>query len=189
MSIVSRFLRSDVTATQQRSTSEVLSFEPMRRRHIRDALVIEEQCYPKPWTSGVFTSEFELARRGERYYVVARLDQELVGYAGLMFTPDEAHITNIATHPQMRRGGIGRSLLIQLVNIALERGVESLTLEVRVSNVAAQNLYRSFGFAPAGIRQRYYENSEDALVMWAHDIQGNEFRSRFHSASGGGDIS
>ena len=185
MSIVSRFLRPATTPIRDHEASRALLFEPMRRRHIREALVIEEQCYPKPWTAGVFTSEIELARRGERYYIVARLDHELLGYAGLMFAPDEAHITNIASHPQMRRRGIGRSLLIQLINVALERGVESLTLEVRVSNVAAQNLYRSFGFAPAGIRQRYYENSEDALVMWAHDIQGHEFRSRFNSASAG----
>ena len=54
----------------------------------------------------------------------------------------------------------------------------SLTLEVRVGNEAAQGLYREFGFAPAGIRQRYYENSEDALVMWIHDLQGDDFRRR-----------
>jgi ribosomal-protein-alanine N-acetyltransferase len=102
-----------------------------------------------------------------------------------MFAPDEAHITNIAVHPQERRRGIGRVLLVHLIDTALDRRVEALTLEVRVSNVAAQNLYRSLGFAPAGIRQRYYENSEDALVMWAHDIQGSEFRRRFATMAHG----
>jgi len=184
MSIVSRFLRSEESESKIGS-HRTLRIEPLRRRHIRDVLVIEEQCYPKPWTAGVFASEIDLARHGERYYVVVRSDHDLVGYAGLMFAPDEAHITNIAVHPQERRRGIGRVLLVHLIETALDRRVEALTLEVRVSNVAAQNLYRSFGFAPAGIRQRYYENSEDALVMWAHDIQGSEFRQRFATMAHG----
>lgn len=180
MSIVSRFLRPESSGVRRGERS--VSTEPMRRRDIRDALLIEEQCYPKPWTAGVFASEIDLARHGERFYLVARLEHELIGYAGLMFAPDEAHITNIAVHPNMRRNGVGRLLLVHLIEAALERGVESLTLEVRVSNTTAQNLYRSFGFVPAGIRQRYYENSEDALVMWVHDIQGPEFRRRLGDA-------
>lgn len=172
MSIVSRLLRSD----------SLLTIEPMRRRHVRAALVIEEQCHPKPWTAGVFASEIDLARHGERYYAVARFGTDLVGYAGLMFAPDEAHITNIAVDPSHRSRGIGRALLIHIVEVAITSGCTALTLEVRVSNVAAQNLYRQFGFAPAGIRQRYYENSEDALVMWAHDIHGEDFARRLAQA-------
>lgn len=181
MSIISRYLRADPMSS--RSAPDAVSIEPMRRRHVREILAIEEQCYPKPWTAGVFTSEIELARRGERHYVVARIGPQLVGYAGLMFTPDEAHITNIAVDPTMRRHGIGRVLLVHLIETALQRGVESMTLEVRVSNDAAQQLYRTFGFAPAGVRKRYYENSEDALVMWAHDIQGPAFRERLAAMS------
>lgn len=183
MSIVSRFLRPE--SPDSRGTPDAVSIEPMRRRHVRDILAIEEQCYPKPWTAGVFTSEIELARRGERYYVVARIGQHLVGYAGLMYAPDEAHITNIAVDPTMRRNGVGRLLLIHLIETAVHEGVESMTLEVRISNEAAQQLYRTFGFAPAGIRQRYYENSEDALVMWAHDIQGPAFRQRLATVAKG----
>lgn len=180
MSIVSRFLRPESFVS--RTAPDTVAIEPMKRRHIRDALVIEEQCHPKPWTAGVFTSEIELARHSERYYVVARIGNELAGYAGLMYAPDEAHITNIAVDPKIRRRGIGRMLLVHLIETALDDGVESMTLEVRVSNEAAQQLYRGFGFVPAGIRQRYYENSEDALVMWAHDIQGDEFRQRLAAA-------
>lgn len=168
MNIVSRLARSE----------SLLTIEPMRRRHVRAALVIEEQCHPKPWTAGVFASEIDLARHGERYYAVARLGANVVGYAGLMFAPDEAHITNIAIDPQQRSRGFGRSLMIHVIDVAIASGCTALTLEVRVSNVAAQSLYRQFGFAPAGIRQRYYENSEDALVMWAHDIDGDDFAER-----------
>ncbi|MDA0371552.1 MAG: ribosomal protein S18-alanine N-acetyltransferase [Actinomycetota bacterium] len=155
-----------------------LTIEPMRRRHVKNVLNIENVVHPKPWSSGVFSSELDLARRGERYYVVAFLMGELVGYAGSMYAVDEAHVTNIAVAPEFRRRGVARSLLHALARAAIDRNMASLTLEVRVGNEAAQGLYREFGFAPAGIRQRYYENSEDALVMWIHDIQGDEFAHR-----------
>lgn len=179
MSIVSRLLKP---GSQE---LHVLSIEPMRRRHLGDILRIEEQVYPKPWTSGVFSSEIDLARRGERFYIVARQNNQVVGYAGLIFVVDEAHISNIATDPQRRREGIGQYLLFHLIEQAIARGAQALTLEVRASNTAAHALYRIFGFAPAGIRQRYYENTEDALVMWAHDIQSAEYRLRLNTLGRG----
>ena len=175
MSIMSRLLRSDGTGGRPFGDAGRLVIQPMRRRHIRAALVIEEQCYPKPWTAGVFASEIDLARRGMRYYAVLTDEDQVVGYGGLMFAPDEAHITNIAVHPDRRRVGLGRVMLRHLIDVARDRECDALTLEVRVSNTAAQNLYRNFGFAPVGVRQRYYENSEDALVMWAHDIRGEAY--------------
>lgn len=161
-----------------------LVIEPMRRRHVRSILDIEQQVYPKPWTSGVFASEIDQVRSGSRYYVVGLVDTRLVGYGGLLFTADEAHVTNIAVDPTRRRQGFARSILSHLVDTAIARGAQALTLEVRVSNEAALGLYRDFGFAPAGIRQRYYENSEDALVMWAHDIQEPEYAQRLERARG-----
>lgn len=101
-----------------------------------------------------------------------------------MFVDDEAHITNIAVDPNRRRQGFARRILGHLVETAIERGAQSMTLEVRVGNEAALGLYRAFGFAPAGIRQKYYENSDDALVMWAHDIQGADFSRRMTDARG-----
>jgi ribosomal-protein-alanine N-acetyltransferase len=151
---------------------------PMRRRHVKSILAIEERVYPKPWTAGVFNSEIDLARRDERHYVVGLLEAEVVAYGGLMFAVDEAHITNIAVDPEFQRRGFARRVLLELANVAIDRGFTALTLEVRVSNIAAQAMYRRFGFAPAGIRQRYYENTEDALVMWAHDIDSPEYRAR-----------
>lgn len=155
-----------------------VTIEPMRRRHVKHVSSIENAVHPKPWSAGVFSSELDLARRGERFYVVAMAMGEIVGYAGSMYAVDEAHVTNIAVAPEFRRHGIARSLLHTLAAEAVRRGMNSLTLEVRVGNEAAQGLYREFGFAPAGVRQRYYENSEDALVMWIHDIQSDEFRHR-----------
>lgn len=178
MSIVSRLLSPSTDAEPS------FTVVPMRRRHVKSILTIEERIYPKPWTAGVFNSEIDLARRGERHYVVGLRDSEVVAYGGLMFAVDEAHVTNIAVAPESQRRGYARRLLLDLANVAIERGFTALTLEVRVSNVAAQAMYRRFGFAPAGIRQRYYENTEDALVMWAHDIDSPEYRDRLNAIAG-----
>ena len=131
---------------------------------------IEEVVYPRPWTVGVFTSELDLVKRGERYYIVGMIGERLVGYAGILFTPDDAHVTNIAVDPDWQRRGVATELLLELCWKARERGCQGMSLEVRVSNTAAQALYARFGFAPAGVRRKYYENVEDAIIMWCHDL-------------------
>ncbi|MBW3615825.1 MAG: ribosomal protein S18-alanine N-acetyltransferase [Actinobacteria bacterium] len=142
---------------------------PMRRRHLRSVLRIEAQVYPRPWSLSLFLSE--LALRTSRCYVVARVDATVVGYAGMMFACDDAHVTTIAVDPAWRRSKIGTRLLSTLAREAIRAGMRNLTLEVRVSNRGAQAMYEKFGFAPAGIRRNYYvESNEDALVMWAERI-------------------
>lgn len=150
---------------------------PLRRRHLRRVMRIERQVYPKPWTPGVFQGELAILD-GTRHYVGAWVGRTLVGYAGLMRTLDEGHVTNIAVDPEWHRHRVGTRLLCTLAWWARANGCTALTLEVRVSNEAAQAMYRRFGFAPAGIRQRYYENTEDAIVMWAHDVDGPEYGDR-----------
>jgi [ribosomal protein S18]-alanine N-acetyltransferase len=149
----------------------------MRRRHIRQVLRIEQQVYPRPWSASVFHSE--LAQVGEsRAYLVAEIGHRLVGYGGLWLTPDGAHITNLAVDPGWQRRQIATRLLLGLAHVARSRDARALTLEVRTSNEAAQALYRRFGFAPAGVRRRYYEGVEDAIVMWAHDIDQRAYAVR-----------
>jgi [ribosomal protein S18]-alanine N-acetyltransferase len=152
--------------------------EPMRKRHVDQVMPIERVSYPKPWSPATFTSELDMARRGERTYLVARRDGTLVGYAGLMYVVDDAHVTNIAVAPAEQRSGIATRLLAELAWEALARRCQALTLEVRVTNTGAQELYRRFGFVPAGIRQRYYENTHDAIVMWCNEIDTDEYRAR-----------
>ncbi len=154
----------------------VVRINPMRRRHLRAVGRIEGQVYPRPWTHATFLSE--LAQRDDRCYLVAKVGNNIVGYAGELFALDDAHVTTIAVDPGWHRHQVGTRLLLAMARNAVSRGSTSLTLEVRVSNKAAQELYRRFGFAPAGIRQRYYENVEDAIVMWAHDITGPEYGHR-----------
>jgi ribosomal-protein-alanine N-acetyltransferase len=147
---------------------------PMRRRHLADVLAIEQQVYPRPWTEPLFLSE--LALRSSRAYFVARVDRQLVGYGGLMMVPPDGHITTIAVDPAQHRGKVATVLMIALAREAIARGANALTLEVRMSNKPAQELYRRFGFAPVGVRKGYYaETNEDAIVMWVHDIDGADY--------------
>ncbi|HEX6420475.1 MAG TPA: ribosomal protein S18-alanine N-acetyltransferase [Acidimicrobiales bacterium] len=150
---------------------------PMRRRHLRSVIRIEQQVYPRPWTFGVFLSE--IGQRTSRLYLVARVGSEVVGYAGLFTAVDDGHITTVAVAPAWQRHGIATRMLLSLARGAIERGCTNLTLEVRMSNSGAQALYQRFGFVPAGVRRGYYpETGEDALVMWAHDVDQPSYAER-----------
>jgi len=152
----------------------VVHVVPMRRRHLRSVLRIEALVYPRPWSQSLFLSE--LALRGSRAYFVARIGRDVVGYAGLMLTGEDGHITTIAVDPAHHRRKIGTRLLLVLARESLARHARNLTLEVRLSNHGAQDLYRRFGFVPVGVRKNYYqETNEDALVMWAHDIDTPDY--------------
>ena len=150
---------------------------PMRRRHLRSVLRIEDQVYPRPWSLAVFHGEIA-SRDGSRLYVVAKVDSSVVGYAGLLYQLRDGHVTNVAVDPAHHRHTIGTRLMLTLGRQARIAGAKNLTLEVRVSNRGAQLMYQSFGFAPVGMRQRYYEGVEDAIVMWANDIDSVAYGER-----------
>jgi len=155
----------------------VVQLVPMRRRHLRSVLRIEAQVYPRPWSLSLFMSE--LALRATRSYYVARVHGAVVGYSGLMLSGDDAHVTTIAVDPAWHRHGIGTRLMLNIARTARDGGTRNLTLEVRVSNKPAQALYYRFGFHPAGVRKNYYvETNEDALVMWAKDIDSGAYARR-----------
>ena len=155
---------------------------PLRRRHLRGVLAIENLVYPRPWSPTLFASE--ISQPDSRRYLVA-LDRgvrgwlpwkQVVGYAGVMVTVGEAHITTVATHPHHHRRKVASRLLVQLLREARALGAEAATLEVRVNNRGAQRLYAAFGFAPVGVRPKYYtETGEDALIMWAYDIHTDHY--------------
>ena len=159
-----------------------VTITPMRRRHLRSVLRIEAQVYPRPWSVGLFMSE--MALKTTRVYLVARVGSTVVGYAGLMITGSDGHVTTVAVDPAWHRQGIGTRLVLGLSEAAVGRGCTGLTLEVRVTNAAAQAMYRRFGFAPAGVRKNYYtETNEDAIVMWAHDIDLPPHRRRLEEVA------
>ena len=103
----------------------------------------------------------------------------IVGYGGLWLSVDEGHITTIAVVPEYRGRGIGELVLNGLIDQAMALNADMLTLEVRVSNLVAQQLYLKYGFKPAGTRPRYYtDNGEDALIMWTESIHLATYQER-----------
>jgi ribosomal-protein-alanine N-acetyltransferase len=101
----------------------------------------------------------------------------IIGFAGMWMAFDEAHVTTIGVAPQFRGRGLGELLLLSMFDEAMARGANWLTLEVRVSNAAAQTLYRKYGFSEQGVRKRYYsDNNEDALIMSSRPLTDPEFR-------------
>ena len=124
---------------------------------------IETACFSAPWSKASFyreVTENECAR-----YIVLREDGVAIAYAGVWFVLDEGHITNIAVRPDRRGMGYGERVTRALIQLAADSGMNWMTLEVRRSNKAAQNLYHKLGFIDVGYRKRYYDNTEDALIM------------------------
>jgi [ribosomal protein S18]-alanine N-acetyltransferase len=154
--------------------TSTVNLRPMTTADIDAALALEERVYAQAWSRQVFTDELE---QPTRRYLVADVSGLLAGYGGVMLVGDEAHITTVVVDPSHRQSRIGTRLMLALIAEALGAGAKALTLEVRVSNEAAQALYRRFGMAPVGVRKRYYRD-EDALIMWVHDIDGDDFLAR-----------
>lgn len=124
--------------------------------------------------------------------------RRVLGYAGMWIMVNEAHITTVALRSNWRGKGFGELLLASLVELAAEMGADRVTLEVRVSNEVARNLYRKYGFQEEGRRPRYYsDDNEDAFIMTTSNIQDAQYRRQFDSLvtelrnrlqDGGGDI-
>jgi ribosomal-protein-alanine N-acetyltransferase len=143
----------------------------MTTEDVEEVSKLERLCFPTPWSQEAFRIEVE-RNRCARYFVVSD-NSKLIGYGGMWLVVDEAHITNIAVHPDHRRQGTGRLIMKTLIEEAVRLGMTRMTLEVRVSNKAAINLYQSLGFEKGGLRKGYYANDgEDALIMWNFHIGG-----------------
>ena len=151
------------------------SIREMTRGDIPAVAALEVEMYDQPWPPRVFFDE--LATDNREYLVVTNSDSGIIGYGGLLIADEDAHITTLAVAPEARGRQLGKRLMLALVDQALGVGVRHLTLEVRLSNSSARGLYELFGFAPVGRRKGYYDD-EDALVMWATDIDAINYSSR-----------
>ena len=138
--------------------------DPMRAEDVPAVHEIERLSFSTPWPAYAFEQELKGNRLAR--YIVARAGERLVGFAGMWLMVDDAHVTTFGVHPDWRRQGIGRQLLLNLIELSVAIGARRMTLEVRPSNQSAQALYQAFGFEVAGRRPRYYtDDGEDALVM------------------------
>jgi ribosomal-protein-alanine N-acetyltransferase len=152
-----------------------ITLDGMRLGDVDQVHEIERLSFSTPWPAYAF--EQELTGNRLARYIVARAaepgGERIVGFAGIWLMVDEAHITTFGVHPDWRRRGVGRRLLLRLADLALELEAARMTLEVRVGNEAAQALYRSFGFQVTGRRPRYYsDDGEDAYVMSTGRLTG-----------------
>lgn len=173
--------------------------EPMQEQDIHEVMEIERQAFPLPWSMNTYLNE--LRNNQHSHYVVARqagpaVEPEpwwrrltswsagrgwtrrapIVGYGGFWLVVDEAHISTIASAPQWRGRGLGELLLLTMIEQGLRLGAHIVTLEVRVSNQVAQNLYRKYGFAVVGERKHYYrDNGENAYIMTVDNASGPEY--------------
>lgn len=141
----------------------------MTLEDIEEVVKIEHLSFKTPWTYEAFLSE--ITRNKVAKYRVIEKDKRVVGYYGLWLLYGEGHITNIAVHPEFRGIGLGNMLLEDIINISRENKIQALTLEVRVSNTVAINLYKKYGFIEVARRKGYYSDTgEDAIIMWKYDL-------------------
>ena len=171
-----------MTAQHRPVTAAHLAIRPMRSGDVGAVVDLEREVYPTPWSTAVFQEELALANR--RYIVAEDESGTIVGYAGLLLVDEDAHVTTLAVDPQVRRRRLGSRLMLALVAASRAAAARHLTLEVRMSNASARRLYERFGFAPVGIRKNYYRD-EDALVMWATDIDTEEYEQRVAAIEAG----
>lgn len=144
-----------------------LTIYPMTDNDIDRVCSINNLSFCTPWSYESIKNDLH---NKFSYYIVVKYNNEVIGYAGLWFIIDEADITNIAIHPDFRGLGGGSKLMSALIDLCIKYKIPSLTLEVRKSNIIAQNLYKKFGFIEEGIRKKYYDGIEDAIIMWKRDI-------------------
>ncbi|MGI6239469.1 MAG: ribosomal protein S18-alanine N-acetyltransferase [Christensenellales bacterium] len=150
--------------------------EPMAIEHVAQAHEIEKATFPTPWSRA--SLEREVTENACARYLVLREGDEVLGFAGMWFVLDEAHVTNVAIRADARGRGLGEALMRALIRHAAEHGMTWMTLECRRSNHVAQALYRKLGFVDVGYRKRYYEDdNEDALLMALEGLaEGEEER-------------
>ena len=144
-------------------TASLMTLEDVDAVH-----AIEEATFPTPWSHDAFVNEVTENRCAR--YIVLKEDGVCVAYAGMWLIMDECHITNIAVRSDRRGLGYGEAVTRALIQLAADSGLSFLTLECRRSNAVAQSLYHKLGFKDVGFRKRYYENSEDALIMYLQPL-------------------
>ena len=181
--------------------------EPMQLEDVPDVSQLDHRCFTNPWPLSAYRRE--LANPEGNFYIVLRQrlagaqvrDEEsasnpiarvsrwfwsddrqdpIVGYAGMWIRAGEAHVTTIGVAPELRGRGLGELLFVALFEEAIARDADWITLEVRVSNTQAQQLYEKYGLSRQGVRRRYYsDNGEDADIMWSESLRDEEYVTRF----------
>lgn len=141
----------------------------MKTEDLDEVLEIEKASFTTPWSRNAFLNE--LRDNQFAHYIVVEKDDTIVGYGGMWVIINEAHVTNIAVKPDYRGKGLGKIIMLELIERAKLMGCDTMTLEVRPSNTVARALYHNLGFRVKGIRRGYYvDTGEDAYIMWKENL-------------------
>lgn len=152
----------------------------MVKNDIEQVAKLAEQAYGEHhWSKASFYDE--LSNNLAYYFCAKNKNNELLGYIGYWQIIDEAHITTVAVKKEYQRNSIGEALVTSVIDTCLKSMVKYLTLEVRISNEPAINLYKKYGFQSLGVRKCYYQdNNEDALIMWTENIFYDKFKKGYN---------
>ena len=149
----------------------------MSTNDIPDVSRIERASFTTVWPTDAFYNE--LSTNKLAHYFVGKLEGRIVAYGGIWVILEDSHITTVAVDPNLRGRGFGEAMVLKLIDEGIERGAAWMTLEVRESNVSAQQLYRKYGFTTVTTRKGYYsDDNESALVMWAGNLKSELYRNR-----------
>jgi len=157
--------------------SGTLKIVPFSLNEVEDVLAMEKLSYKSPWKREYFIKELENPEVS--YMFVLKYDDKVIGYAGFWISYEYATITKVTIHPSLRGKGLSKILLKDLIDRCFALGAESISLEVRMSNVVAQGLYKSLGFIEQGIRKKYYDDGEDAKVMILEKEGGSSYEETY----------
>lgn len=143
-----------------------IDYSLMNENHVNGVYELSKECFTAPWTLDSIKNE--LNNSLAKYIIAQDLDtKEVIGFVGVWIVAGEGDITNIAVSAKYRKHGIASNLLLNLFEVCKTFNCNDITLEVRASNIPAQNLYKKFGFNEEGLRKGYYQdNNEDAIIMW-----------------------
>jgi [ribosomal protein S18]-alanine N-acetyltransferase len=150
---------------------------PDFKAYAEQVMEIENASFPVPWNEKAFEEEIN---RGISNLWALVSEQKIYAYICFWMFDKEIHILNFAVHPQKRRQGLGRYLLMAVIDTGVARGMENIWLEVRPSNGPARSIYKKFGFSDVGRRKGYYSDSQEDAIIMALYLMG----STVHDASG-----
>ena len=140
----------------------MVSISKMTTNDLNEIASILSTEFDDFWNENIFRQELQ---NENSEYIVARLNNEIVGFAGIWISPVDIHITDIVVKKDKRNMKIGSNILEELIKLAETKKRETLTLEVNEKNEIAQKLYLNYGFEKLGKRKKYYNNEDDAIIM------------------------
>ncbi len=156
-----------------------ISLDRIRQRDLDTVTSIDKKVFPNPWGRKLLMGDVDHSRPG--VHLVLRRGRKVMGHGSVLYLDNDGHIGVMAVDPNEQGLGYASVILLGLIREARAAGCAAMTLEVRSTNHRAQAMYSRFGFAPVGIRPKYYEDPDgrvDAIIMWLHELASHDVEMR-----------